>query len=690
MNFQRDLEEPLTQALVDYATDPTERLPPQAHLILGPAGYGQTTLLRAIAAWFAKSRVGTALYLKPGAIPQEADIEFAVRHFPIQPVVFVVDNAADYANEVSSCVALLRQAEGTALFLLADRLNEWRQRRPSLRPTEHALLPLSDTEIGRLLESLDRTNSLGALTNLDEEVRFSTVKIRNQQDLLVTMREITDGRAFDAIVEDEFLGIASDRGREIYALASIFSRSRALLRADLCADILGVNIADLYQRLAEETEGVVMWEVIDEARGIEAIRTRHHIIANIVWARCLTDGVRERLILAIVDKINLSFSADAKAFDRFTRDDDLIASLRGLEAKIRFFESAIRKDPTNAFIRQHFARMLRRESRFDLALGQIDEALRMSPRARVLHHTRGMILGDLAIDAEVDEVARRRLAQSEQAFEAAINMAPRDDYAYTGLADLYLSWARRGRTTTDESILYVSKAQETVFRGLSTVRDRESLYLVTSNIEKFLGDDTARVDALRKALSAAPQSPVSRYLLGAVLFRTGEADQALNVLREGLTIHPDDPRIAGLCGLVMYNLRKSFDQILAVLDLARAAAADDSFYNATLGGMLTLAGRLGEAEPIWARARQRQLTIAERERVAFEISDGGRATWIEGRVATLGETYAFVRISGFPDVFCRPRKLSAQSAAVGQLVTLRVGFTVRGPVALEVRDFPSA
>lgn len=554
---------------------------------------------------------------------------------------------------------------------------------------EHALLPLSDTEIDRLLESLDRSNSLGALTKLDPDVRFSTVKIRNQQDLLVTMREITDGRAFDAIVEDEFLGIASDRGREIYGLASIFSRSRALLRADLCAEILGVNIADLYHGLSEETEGVVIWEMIDEARGIEAIRTRHQIIANIVWARCLNDGLRERLILAIVDRLNLSFNADAKGFDRFTRDDDLIASLRGLEAKIRFFESAIRKDPTNAFIRQHFSRMLRRERRFDLALQQIEEALRMAPKARVLHHTRGLILGDLAIDAEVDEVARRRLAQGEQAFESAINIAVRDDYAYTGLADLYLAWARRGRTTTDESILYVSKAQETVFRGLSAVRDRESLYLATSNIEKFLGDDTARIEALRKALLAAPQSPVSRYLLGAVLFRTGEAASALGVLREGLTIHPDDPRITGLCGLVMYNLGKPYDEILAILDLARTNAADDSLYNAVLAGMLTLAGRLGDAEPIWGRARQRQLTIAERERVAFEISDGGFAQWLDGRIATLGETYAFIRISGFPDVFCSPRRLPADARTIDHLVKLRVGFTVRGPIALEVKGQPS-
>ena len=44
----------------------------------------------------------------------------------------------------------------------------------------------------------------------------------------------------------------------------------------------------------------------------------------------------------ILDALNLTYSADAKAFEAFTRDDDAVDMLKGLDAKIRFFESATR------------------------------------------------------------------------------------------------------------------------------------------------------------------------------------------------------------------------------------------------------------------------------------------------------------------------------------------------------------
>ena len=63
-----------------------------------------------------------------------------------------------------------------------------------------------------------------------------------------------------------------------------------------------------------------------------------------------------------------------------------------------FYEAASRKDPTNAYVRQHYARMLRREGSFDLALSQIERAIEMSPKSRVLWYTPGTLLRDLALE----------------------------------------------------------------------------------------------------------------------------------------------------------------------------------------------------------------------------------------------------------------------------------------------------
>ncbi|RYH17280.1 MAG: SIR2 family protein, partial [Alcaligenaceae bacterium] len=335
------------------------------------------------------------------------------------------------------------------------------------------------------------------------------------------MREVTEGRAFDAIIENEYRSIADDDARELYGLICAFTRSRSLVRDQLCSDALDRPITDIYAAMSEGLDGIVVWETVDAARGIEALRARHQVIADIVWDRCLQRLDREKLLMLALEAINLSFGVDSRAFEAFTRDDRVIDSLDSLESKTRFFEEACRKDPKNAYIRQHYARMLRREGKVELALSQIETAIRMAPDLRVLHHTHGVILRDAAMHAANVDVAHRRIAQSEEAFRGAIRRAPRDEYAYQSLAELYLDWARRTEDAA-ESVSYLARAQEVVSEGLISVRNGEGLYVVASRIEDFLGDGEARIVALRNALLASPSSPVVRYLLGNALRRDGK------------------------------------------------------------------------------------------------------------------------------------------------------------------------
>ena len=684
INFQRDLEEPLVERLMDFATDPNPRT--VVEIILGPAGYGMTTLLMAVAAWFVRSRTGTAIFLKPGMPLLPGDVEFAATNLA-KPLILVVDNAADYADEVATSVQLLRGLDVPAFVLLGERLNEWRQRRPAIRPAEYALDPLSDGEIDRLLACLEQSGELGRLADVGYELRFSAVKVRNQQELLVTMREVTEGRAFDAIIEDEYRSIDNDAARDLYAVVAAFSRARALARDALCADVLKVNLAELYTTLAPALEGIVTFDVYDQARALSAARTRHHVIADIVWSRCLDRLTREELLLDALGALNLTFGVDVKAFEAFTRDDNFIDSLGTLEAKTRFFENACRKDPLNAYVRQHYARMLRRERRYELALSQIDIAIEMKPNTRVLLHTRGVILRDLAIDADNVEVGRRRLAQSEAAFASALNLNARDEYTYASLAELYLDWARKA-PTAEESIEYVTKAEDTIYRGLQVVRQRDGLYIVSSHIENFLGDTPGRVAALRKALTESPQSAVARYLLGTVLRKQGHPDEASQILYEGLTLNPEDPRLATAYALARHAEGRPYSECIGALNLARNQGLQDPLFIAVYGGMLAMDGQLSPAKDVWKRSAEQTFTIQEKSRVGFEPQQEERSLQLDGSVVKVGPGYAFVRVPSMPDFFCSSTKYSGVPLREGDAVKFRPGFTARGPVVMDLTVEP--
>lgn len=683
INFQRDLEQTLYDRLLDWATDPSVKSG-DIDLVLAPAGYGVTTLLMATASWFVRNKVGTTLFLRPGASLNPGDVEFAARHLP-EPLVFFIDNAADFSERTREALDAIRTLDVRYRIVMGERLNEWRQGRSPLRASEFMIEPLSDDEIERLLASLEFSNSLGRLAELDPDLRFAAVRERNQKELLVTMRELTEARAFDAIIEDEFRGIGDPAAQRTYSLVCGFTRVRALVRDQAVADGLGLNVVDLYSQLRNSLEGLCLFESVDEARGIEALRARHQVIADIVWDRCLTSAEREEILLTALRGINLTFGIDVKALEIFTRDDDGIDSLSGLEAKIRFFEEAARKDPSNAFIRQHYARMLRREKKLSLALEQIHLALEISPRAKTLSHTRGVILRDMATDKlSSRDVSLRHLAQSEQAFASAIRANPKDEYSAQSLAELYLDWAATCSDET-EKVLYVSKAQETVLSGLATVRSREGLYRVSSRIEHFLGDTQSSIDALRNALSASPSSPTTRYLLGRVLLRDDQLEEAARVLREGVRQHPDDPNLCMTYSLALHAHGKSYKECLAVLSLGRLRGVRDPAYVATLGGMLAMDGDLDASRDVFSDAAKRQFSHGDQSRIAFIPSPGGVVEWVEGRVVSVRSGFAFVGATGKPDFYCRSSHYAGKRLIAGQGCSFEPGFSARGPSVTRLR-----
>jgi hypothetical protein len=124
--FERDVEAPLYDELIDFATSEEDRV--SSVLVLGSAGYGVSTVVMKAAARLVRERAGPVLMHRRGTPFAEGDVEFAVDVLGQRPF-FVVDNAADVGVEVVAAVRRLRDLKKPACFLLGERINEWRQRR---------------------------------------------------------------------------------------------------------------------------------------------------------------------------------------------------------------------------------------------------------------------------------------------------------------------------------------------------------------------------------------------------------------------------------------------------------------------------------------------------------------------------------------------------------------------------------
>lgn len=678
--FERDIQEIVFDDVLDVATSPE---PSQgALLILAPAGYGITTLLMSIAGRLAYERAGAIFLHRSGRPALEGDIEFACS-LSDGPTVFIVDNAADREPGLVNALQRLKETRQHACILGGERLNEWLQQPTKLRARQYAIEPLSEGEIDRLLDCLERQGALGRLADLGRELQRGVIRTAHQKELLVTMREATEGRAFDAIIEDEYRGMGNETARRLYGIVCTFYRLKALARDSVLATILGIPLSDLYEATGAATEGVVIWECIDDELGIYAARARHHTIADVVWHRGLNDSERAQVQQAALGALNLNYPVDARAFEHLVRDDDAIDEIRSFEGKVRFFETAVKKDPLSPYVRQHYARMLRREGKLELALSEAERALGIPGASIVVLHTKGIILSDLAIETDSLEIARRRLAQAEQVFREAISRTPRNEYAYHGLANLFVRWAKR-LTSTEEEVEYLAKAEEAIGQGLRDVRNREPLWIVSSDIQHWLGDTPGAMDALAKAVESNPGGVTARYLLARAHYHAGNPAEAVSLLLPLVEASPDEFRACVLLARAQHDLGEPYAKAIAVLQLSSTYGRRDPRFVATLGGMLFMNGEFTEAEKVFDEARERDFSAKDASRVEFYPNQPGQAgtpLTLQGAVVSVKPGYCFIECPGYPRFFCPGSKYRGMLMTKGKVVTFHPGFSTRGAVA---------
>ena len=681
LHIERDVEGEVLDALLDYAT--TERAQKRVLALLAPAGFGTTTVLMSLAARLVHEKAGPVFFHRPGTPLAEADVVFATSLFEARPF-FLVDNAADFAAEIAGALSQHRDLGRAVLFLAGERLNEWRQRPVADVVSEFGLLALSDAEVERLIDFLARQGALNKLGELERPLQRAAIKEKSEKQLLVAMREATQGMGFDAIIEDEFRNLASDLARSAYGSVACLYRLRAYTRDNVLSASVDMPLLDFYPALGQMLAGVVRFECIDETTGEYAARARHHVIAEIVWERCVDQSERADTVLAVLRALILNYFIDRKAFDAMVRSDRTIDSLATLESKMNFFESARRKDPNSPYVLQHYARMLLRERKADLALAQIDRALELAPRLRVLHHTRGVVLRDMALTLESVELARRRLVQSESAFRQALRIDERDEYSYQALGELFLGWAKR-QGDTEERAAYITKTQEVLEEGLRKVRSREGLWIVFSDLERWLGNTPEAEAALASAVKANPEGRIGRFLLGRFLRRRGETARAAEILAGVLETYPEDHGSSLEYARASMELGEPRSRTIAILELSRPHGFRDAAYIATLGGLLFLEMRFSEAADVFDEATKRQFSFREKTRIPFRPRSPDGSLILRGVVRVVKPGYAFVEVPGYPSFLCPGSRFGGLIMTPGLEVSFEVGFSARGAVALNPR-----
>jgi tetratricopeptide (TPR) repeat protein len=330
--------------------------------------------------------------------------------------------------------------------------------------------------------------------------------------------------------------------------------------------------------------------------------------------------------------------------------------------------------------------MLLRSKQPNLALVQIDQALDITEDLKVLHHTKGMILAYLALENDSQDIARKRLAQSEGEFRRCIAMHSKDDYAYQSLAQLYVDWARKANSQA-ETTDYLSRAEGIITEGLRNVTTRDGLWIVSADIQRFLGNNPEYLLELDRAVKSTPGSTVARYLLGRAYRKSGNPTRALEILKPIVESNPDEFRAFVEYARSMNDLGKSYESTIAVLRMSTTYGYSDPRFVATLAGMLFMNGEFSEAKQVWNESVRREFPAEEATRIQFRPRDPknlSRTLELSGKVAALKVGYAFIDAPGYQSFFCHASNFAGLLMRPGLPVRFEPGFSARGAVVARV------
>jgi tetratricopeptide (TPR) repeat protein len=235
-----------------------------------------------------------------------------------------------------------------------------------------------------------------------------------------------------------------------------------------------------------------------------------------------------------------------------------------------------------------------------------------------------------------------------------------------------------------ESTEYVAKAEGVIGEGLRLVQVRDGLWIVSSNIQAWIGNEPSRLHALEQAVKSTPGSIIARYLLGRAYRNAGSPEKAVAVLEPLIRDHPDEFRACVEYARALMSLGQPYGNAIAVLRLSTTYGLTDPRFIAILGGMLFMNGDFTEAEKVFQESVKQEFPPAEANRIQFRPRDPSDPQFplrLKGEVVRVKHNQALIQASDYPAIPCPGSKWGGLRMRVGMDIRFEPAFSARGPLA---------
>lgn len=268
--------------------------------VIGYAGSGKSTIVKRIG--FSLSQKGRTVFLSySDFIPRKEEV-IDVLSAINERAVLIFDNSKNAISQLPWLIKSLNQElELTPLIIISIRTNYTdlleQFVNPDIAVNEKFKIPnLDDDEINLIIAKLDEYNLLGKLSGMTSYQRIREFKNRAHRQILIAMKEATNGNSFNEIIKDEFNSL---KPYEAKVLALCIALNTELGFTNSKQDFVGFSKSPQNEALGY-LETVLQGTVISVGSTSNRFMLRHRIMADYIIKYCVDPNILKEAYIRVL------------------------------------------------------------------------------------------------------------------------------------------------------------------------------------------------------------------------------------------------------------------------------------------------------------------------------------------------------------------------------------------------------
>lgn len=290
----------------------------QSIAILGNAGSGKSTVLKRLC--FNLVQNGRSVYFSHSEnLPSLNDFVSTIEMFN-ERVIIAIDNAELILKQLVEISKELNKIKFPPVFILASRTNIFarisNRYEPLVNLEQIEMENLNREEIIAIIDKLDQNNLLGKLKGLTPKNRISEFENKAKKQILVAMREATQGEDFNTIMRSEFAEIPTDEGKLLCLCVSLATEAGFTISKQDFTSFSAHPPAEALDILERALKGLVLKVGVKD----DKIMIRHRMIANYLIESCANPETLKqayiRVLSSLASEIN-SINKNSRKFELY-------------------------------------------------------------------------------------------------------------------------------------------------------------------------------------------------------------------------------------------------------------------------------------------------------------------------------------------------------------------------------------